>query len=352
MRILAADDISNRTSYFELQMFSGRDDVDYLDLGLQTMEHDRVVPTPWPEVAKRIRQHAYAAAFIGKPTRLWNSRKALWRNAWWLARRCARGFSPFRLGPLLSLLRAAQVPIAGVDLSDTPVIDNSRFSILGACQVFFKRELPTNPANCFLYTTDRTEETGNIARIPFFNAALPKLRPLSVGLPDARFEQLAAHHPAKDSDLFFAGTVTNRPTRAMGLAELQRLDREGFRVLATDKKFSDREYQALAARALVCWSPEGYGFECTRTYEVAALGSVPVLKFPPIIPYAPFRAGIEGLFYTHESIDLYDAVKARFADPAGLEEMGRRAREHVRKHHRDSALAAYMLNTLLGSGAK
>jgi hypothetical protein len=350
MRILVADGISNRSFNFELGMFSQRADVDFLDLGLRLEQNDRVACTPWREVVRRIRGGTYGAAFIGKPVCLWNPRKAFWRNAWWLARRSSLGLQPFRLRPLLSLLKAANVPIAGVDTSDTPVIDNSRFPIFAASQIFFKRELPTNATQSFLYTSDRAEDLGNIMRIPFFGNGLHKLRPVSLGVSDARFEQLAAFHPDKDIDVFFAGTITNRAGRQTGLRELQRLEREGFRVVATGTKFTDKEYQALAARALICWSPEGFGFDCFRTYEVAALGSVPLLKTPPILAHAGFHAGVDALLYTHEALDLYTVLKTWLAEPAKLAEMGRRARERVRTHHRDSALAFYMQKTLLGSG--
>jgi hypothetical protein len=350
MRILVADGISNQSFHFELGMFSQRADVDFLDLGLRLQQNDRVACTPWREVVRRIRGGMYGAAFIGKPVGLWNPRKAFWRNAWWLARRASLGARPFRLRPLLSLLQAANVPIAGADTSDTPVIDNSRFPIFAASKIFFKRELPTNPTHSFLYTSDRAEDPGNIMRIPFFSQGLSKLCPVSLGVPDARFEQLAALNPAKDIDVFFAGTVTNRAARQTGLREIQRLEQDGLRVVATGKKFTDAEYLALAARALVCWSPEGFGFDCFRTYEVAALGSIPLLKSPPIRAYAGFRAGVDALFYTHEALDLYEMLKASLVEPSKLAAMGKVARERVRLHHRDSSLAAYMLKTLLGDG--
>jgi hypothetical protein len=350
MRILVADGISNRSFNFELGMFSQREDVDFLDLGLSRRQNGRIACAPWPEVVRRIRAGTYGAAFIGKPVSLWNPRKAFWRNAWWLARRFPFGARPFRLGPLLSLLKAAHVPIAGVDTSDTPVIDNARFPIFAAAQIFFKRELPTNPTHSFLYTSDRAEDPGNIMRIPFFGEGLHKLHPISLGIPDARFEQLAAFAPPKDIDVFFAGTMTNRSARQTGLREIQRLEQDGFRVVATGTKFTDAEYLALAARSLVCWSPEGFGFDCFRTYEVAALGSVPLLKTPPIQAHAGFRAGVDALFYTHEALDLHDVLKASLGEPARLAEMGARARERVRTNHRDSVLAAHLLKTLLGSG--
>jgi hypothetical protein len=352
MRFLVADEISNRTNSFESGMFCPRDNVDFLDLGLREMKNTRVIPLAWGEVVDRIERGSYAGAFIGRPTRLWNPRKALWRNACRLAKNTASGFTAFRLGSLLSHLQAAKVPIGGVDTSDAPVIDNSRFSILRASRVFFKRELPTNPANSFLYTNDRTEDTGNIMRIPFFSESVAKLRPVSLGVEDSYFEKLAVYNPAKDLDVFFAGATPNRPTRLIGLRHLQRLKEEGFRVVATDVRFSHEEYLALAARALVCWSPEGYGFDCYRTYEVAALGSVPLLKVPPIISYAPFQAENNGLFYSHEGTDFYDVLKAHLTGRSELAEMGQRAREHVRACHRDSMLAAYMIETLLETGSE
>ena len=347
MRILVADEISNGTPGFELEMFSHRADVDFLDFGVGRMANSRVVPLQWNEVVSRIRQRVYRAAFIGKPPRLWNPRKALLRNAVRLLRYSTHGRRAFRLSPLLSQLRRAEVPIAGVDTSDAPIIDNSRFAILGAADLFFKRELPTNPANAFLYTDDRTEDTGNITRLPFFSANVGKLRPVSLGLNDARYDRLAAHQREKDIDVFFAGAVANRPTRALGLAQLNRLREQGFRVLASDAPYPEEEYMALAGRALISWSPEGFGFDCNRTYEVAGAGSVPLLKVSPIQAYAPFTDTVNALFYTHEGHDLYQATAAALADRGRLVRMGNQAREHVQNHHRHSVLAEHLVTTLL-----
>lgn len=301
------------------------------------------------EVRKRIASGVYQAAFIGRPARFWNPRKGLLRNLAQFGRTVAGSGSPFRLGALLRLLKAAGVPMAGVDFSDRPVVDNSRFPLLEASLVYFKRELPLNPANAFLYTTDKTEDTGNIARIPFFVRNLAKLQPTHLGIRDQHFEKLGKYRGAREFDLIFAGSVRNRPLRGIGMGVLRRLQEEGYRIVATDRKFSKDEYYSMVARSRLCWSPEGFGFDCYRTYEAAALGCVPVLKTPPIHQSHPHVPGVSALYYRHESADLYEVLKAALTDCGRLEAIGAAARAHTARHHCSTPVAEYMLTQLMAA---
>jgi hypothetical protein len=312
--------------------------------------------TPLPEncispgaAARKLANGAYKVIVFGAPLRLWNPRKVFYRNLGNLLRNIVlRGGACFAAGRLLRIAKARGIPIIGIDGSDRMILDNSRFPIIEAAQVFFKRELPTNPINAFLYTTDKTEDTGNLARIPYFRQNSQKFRPLSLGISDALFDELQAYKaPAKEIDILFVGAVKNRPMRAIGAAVLEKLRGEGWNIVVSDKKLKAEEYYALVAKARISWSPEGFGFDCYRTYEVAALGSVPLLKTPPIIEYEPFTDGQNAIYYRHEAFDFEGTVRRALARPhAELEQMGERARQHILEHHTSTKRAAHVLQSI------
>lgn len=346
--MLVAADFRYDLAHCEVAAFLHREDADYLHLGSTPQPE---LPSLSPREARaRIAAGRYRLALIGNPVRLWNPRKALLSNTSHLLRHLARGgSSTFQLRPLLALLQRHGVPIGGIDRSDRPIIDNARFPILAASRFFFKRELPLNPANAFLYTGDRAEDTGNIARIPFFCDQLSKLEPLPLGISDAHFADLQQITPErKEIDILFAGSVVNRPLRKIGLAALERLKAEGYNVVALDHKLSRRRYFALLATSHLCWSPEGFGFDCYRTYEAAALGVVPVLKHPPIVQHQPLEEGGSAIYYRHETQDFYEKVKRALDDRRRLIAMGEAAREHIRTFHLSSRVAAAVVEKLIG----
>ncbi|MES2709534.1 MAG: glycosyltransferase [Verrucomicrobiota bacterium] len=345
-RILVADLLDGRKGNSEVTHFFSAPNADFFALG--SPRHSPVESLNFPEVRRRIAAGLYQAAFIGRPVRFWNPRKATGRNLIHFGRSLFSGGGPFTLSSLLGLLKAGGVPVAGVDFSDRPIVDNSRFPILEAAEFYFKRELPLNPANAFLYTSDKAEDTGNIARIPFFIRNMHKQLPAHLGIRDAHFEKLGKYSGPRDTDIIFAGSVRNRPLRETGMKVLHRLKAEGFRVIATDQKFSKDEYYALVARSRLCWSPEGFGFDCYRTYEAAALGCAPVLKTPPIHQSHPYLHGESALYYRHESVDLYDVLKTALTGGRPLEEMGRAARIHTERHHCSSRVVDYMMRELTG----
>jgi len=112
-----------------------------------------------------------------------NPRKNILRNCTNLVWRvvCHPNLMASRVFPFSKL----SVPLAGIDMGDSTVIDNSRFHILEECACFFKRELPANWSNVFLYTTPKTEVSGNITQIDFFRNVIKKLRPISLGVDSA-----------------------------------------------------------------------------------------------------------------------------------------------------------------------
>ncbi|MFM7180941.1 MAG: glycosyltransferase [Verrucomicrobiales bacterium] len=234
-----------------------------------------------------------------------------------------------------------------LDLEDRPIIDNRRFHAAALSQLYFKRELPQNPANSFLYTTDKNEDNGNIPRQAFFASILPKLRPISIGVEPSILAKGLKQKEEKSSDVFFAGRVENRPNRPAGLANLLRLREEGFRIDIPEIKISRPEFLTRCARALTVWSPEGFGYDCTRTYEAAAMGSAPLLQYPTIHRHAPLVDGVHALYYGIEGDHLYQVLRARLQEPAGLHQIGRQAQDHTARHHAFDKLADYVIETTL-----
>jgi hypothetical protein len=296
------------------------------------------------KIIEKLRAHQYDAVVLGNPPEYWNPRKNAVRNVARLQKRwrdlpaflgCERIFR--------ALEKEGRTPLYVVDQMDSPVIDNSKFRFLDRCAKYFKRELPSNIVNVFLYTTDKTESPDSILHNAWVRPWAHKLRPISLGISDEQFERAAAVKTEKKLDLFFSGEFTNRVSRRIGRDALRRLEGDGFRVHITEQHYPEDEFHELCAQSLLCWSPEGFGTDCHRHYEIAACGSVPLRKHSPLFPYAPLRENIECVYYAHETCDLYDAARKALSDPDQLRRMGRHAQERVRDYHRHSCLAEYVL---------
>lgn len=295
-------------------------------------------------IIDRLRANEYDAVVIGNPPEYWNPRKSAVRNIARLQKR-ARDFPAF-LGCeriFRELAGNDRTPLYLLDEMDSPVIDNSKFRFLDRCAKYFKRELPSNVINAFLYTSDKAESPDSILHNERFRAWAEKLNPISLGISDEEFDRAAAIKVEKEVDLFFSGDFAHRPIRRMGRDALMKLQDDGFRVQISDEQHPEDVFLEHCARALLCWSPEGFGSDCYRHYEIAACGSVPLRKHSPLYPYAPLRENAEAVYYCHESFDIYEVARRALGDPEQLRRMGTQARERVRDFHRYSRLAAYIL---------
>ena len=96
------------------------------------------------------------------------------------------------------------------------------------------------------------------------------------------------------------------------------------------------------------WSPAGYGWDCFRHYEAAAVGTVPVISASTLYRYAPFRDGEHCFFYPVEPGALAAIVRRALADKKRLTEISARARAHVLAHHSLHARAEHVAVTVLG----
>lgn len=233
--------------------------------------------------------------------------------------------------------------LVGLDCECCPIIDNRRFRELDRAICYFKRDLPQNPCNAFLYTHPKVECSGNVLRTAPFNRWVPKLRPISLGINDALAAKLAAIEAPKISDVFFAGDVSLRPNRLAGIRQLERLKSEGFKIDIATQRLPHDEFIQRCAQAYLVWSPEGFGWDCYRHYEAAAAGSVPLMQSPPIYGHAPFMDNEHTIYYYVEGDHLAVRVRQALQNRARLAEMGRAARQHVLKSHTHLALSRYVI---------
>jgi glycosyltransferase involved in cell wall biosynthesis len=233
--------------------------------------------------------------------------------------------------------------MVGLDLADRPIVDNRWFSMLDSCVCFFKRELPANPSNAFLYTTPRTEDNGNVLVSKIFRNRIKKLRPISLGIAPESLGPYIATDPVKKTDVFFAGDVENKANRIAGLEQLQRLAAEGYAIDIVRERIPREEFLKRCGQAYIVWSPEGLGWECLRHYEAALVGSVPLIQAPTIRRYRPLQDGEHALFYYIEGDDLASCIRQALQNRARLVEMGRAARKYVLQWHTYEALARYVI---------
>jgi Glycosyl transferases group 1 len=244
----------------------------------------------------------------------------------------------------------AKIPtgLAALDCEDNPVIDNRRFQVLDRAVCYFKRELPQNPCNAFLYTHAKTECNGNVLRTAPFDRWVSKLRPISLGIDDAKAAKLSAVETAKKTDVFFAGQLHLRPNRLTGIRQLERLKSEGYKIdiviqRSPRERMPQDEFFQRCAQAYLVWSPEGFGWDCYRHYEVGAVGSVPLMQSPPIQRHAPLMDNEHAVFYHVEGDHLAVRVRQALQNRARLVEMGQAARRHVLKWHTYGALSRYVI---------
>lgn len=237
--------------------------------------------------------------------------------------------------------------LVGLDLECCPVIDNRRFLELDLCICYFKRDLPQNPCNAFLYTHFKTECSGNVLQTPPFDRWVSKLRPISLGIDDSTAAQLAAVDIPKKTDVFFAGDLANRPNRMSGIHHLEHLKSEGYNIDIALERIPYDEFIRRCAQAYIAWSPEGLAWDCYRHYEVAASGTVPLMQVSPSYCYAPFMDGENALFYNVEGNHLAARVRQALQNRARLMEIGRAARQHVLQWHTHGAIGRYVIKEAL-----
>jgi hypothetical protein len=242
--------------------------------------------------------------------------------------------------------RFHRVPIAAVDMNDSFGIGRHAFRLIDRCRSYFKRELPADRWQVFYKSGHANlpglrwrKKAGNIRR-------LSKLRPLSYGSPNPLAEITSR---TKTVDVFFAGAVAGNSTlRSDGIQELLALRAEGYVIDIPNERLDMRTFHQRVAQAWLAWSPGGLGWDCSRHYEIAWLGTVPLMNYPTIIRDMPLRDGEHCVLYGPEPGELARAVRRAISDKKRLEKMGAAAATHALAHHTTRARAERVAVAVLG----
>jgi hypothetical protein len=248
--------------------------------------------------------------------------------AWWLVQRFHR------------------VPIAAIDLNDSFGVGRHAVGLIDLSRVYFKRELPADRWQVFFKSGHANLPGHRWRRKPGSLRRLAKLSPLSYGSPNL----VAPVAPlAKTTDVFFAGAVAGNSTvRCDGIRELLALRQEGYVIDIPEARLEMAEFHRRVAQAWLAWSPAGLGWDCSRHYEIAWLGTVPLMNYPTIVRDQPFRDGEHCVLHGVEPGELAHAVRAALADKTHLARMGAAAAEHGLAHHTAKARAERVAIAVLG----
>jgi hypothetical protein len=314
-------------------------------------QHDRAVTfASLPRLRRALAGSDYDLVVVQPNTfRPWHA-QALGRSLF--RRSVLRGHFPYSRHFGQEMIRGrVTAPIAIWDADEPSFIYRHNVFLLDRAALYFKRELPPDHWRVFMATVHYKVPTPRFRLNERHRRRIAKLRPISLGLPVGR-ESLPGAHAVSDgdktADVFFAGRVRESTTvRQTGLAELLALRDKGYRIDIPENNLPIEDYLRRCASAWLTWSPEGYGYECFRTYEAAICGSVPVISRPTVHQYRPLRQGEHCFYYDVECGGLTQTVEMALADRQRLSTMARAARDFVMTEHTQAALARYVAGTTL-----
>jgi hypothetical protein len=245
-------------------------------------------------------------------------------------------FAPY----LVFFVDLKKVKLAVLDFWDDPIIRPQYFIFFSRLACYFKRELPPNHWQTFLFTTRRFETLGNIRKEPAFKQIQSRLRtwPIRAYRPD----ELVFHDPTeKTSDIFYVG-MDHNPIRQKGVKLLQKFQAEDWKVDMPTTRLSHEEFSQRLQSSWLAFSPQGDGWQCHRSYEAIIHGAIPVMNYPIIERYKPLRDGVHAFYYGCEEEHLLEVLRVALQDKARLVKMLVNAREHLKTFYSVEAVLQYI----------
>lgn len=315
--------------------------------GADDLEHISFGPTMLCGLLRSLKRGDWDIVFCFPPSRpLFDSRRGI---GGLLAALSKIAFRPRTLGTYAARTHFA-APLVVLDFNEMPTVPRPALKLLDKSILYFKRELPFDPAKALFDVVPRYRTPKRVMASKFFSRNVDKLRPISLGISEETVQSALATRPEKSVDIFFAGSANNSMIRRRGFAQLEALAKAGYRVDLCEGGLSRAEYFARCARAWLTWSPEGYGWECFRHYEASLCRSVPVISPPNIMRYRPLLEGAHAFFYPVEDDGLTGVVAKALEDKSKLTAMGEAARQHVLRYHTHDRLCEYLLESVANCG--
>jgi hypothetical protein len=289
-----------------------------------------------PKLARRLADPSFDLIVVQAPTMSPWSARAVTRNLF--RRSVLEGRFPlFRAFAVELLRRPPAAPLAVIDLDDAATIARSNTFLLDRSSLYFKRELPSDNWQAFAGTLHWRVPTPRFRSRAKNRARIAKLRPISLGVPFGGTNRAVVLPAGEEKSI----------VRERGFEELLALRHEGFAVDVSEGPISNEEYLARCARAYLVWSPEGYGWQCFRSYEAAICGAAPLCNRPGIERYRPLLEGVHALYYDVEPGNLASVVRAALSDQPRLRAIGEAARQHVLAFHTPNAIARHIVDATL-----
>ncbi|MFN0264275.1 glycosyltransferase [Tepidamorphus sp. 3E244] len=238
---------------------------------------------------------------------------------------------------------SADVPFVLHDPSDSTFITRPLLPMWERADIVYKREIPLDRWQIFMRSIHNDMPTARFRKKERYRRLIDKMHPISLGLRPWN-EKLLPEPMEKTTDVFFAGMGANNSSiRDTGQKELEALREQGLDIVSPSGRLPLEDFYKQCAQARLVWSPHGFGHDCFRHYEVAGVGSVPLINRAPVEQYAPFRHGETGVIYDPERGGLTAAIREALIQRDKLTDMGLAARAHFRAHHSAKARVDHML---------
>ena len=308
----------------------------------------------WAEVREKIRAKRFDLAVVtDRKHCFWRPGAGIFAGLWRLAK--AAAVDPGRLAHLLvpRELTHAGIPWALMERNDQCLVREGNHLLFHLANRVFVRELLQNRYEIFQAYREGSDRIRlwpkafrGGAKVPM---DLTKILPISLGWKTGK--ALAQPNREKTHDIIFCGQESMRTPRMAAVSELREsARREGWKFFCPER-LSQEEFHRECARAWLCLSPSGNGWDCYRHYEALLTGSLPLINYPWIERYAPLEEGKHCFFFSVERGHLTEVVRRALAQKERLLEMVRSGAQRVEKYHTHEALRNYVIHETLATRA-
>jgi hypothetical protein len=277
---------------------------------------------------------------LGNALRFLTYKRGMLDSWWvpWLMARCAGG----------------TVPLAVIDFLDTSFVLPKDFPLLEVATLYYKLNLYFWPRRS-LMPLEALFGRRHVTPL------LPKLRPMTNGVPRRLIPDTVRPMAERDIDILFTGTtipnrgpedpdpfldLTYNPIRRDIYERCVKL-KDRFRVFAVDGLVPKEEYRELLQRARLVVCTESFGCETYRHNDVAASGAIPLVNWMYATNHLPFEPDVHAIYFSMIGGDFERVVARALADPAKLEAIARAARDLVVNHKERQIFGDYVIREVL-----